>query len=242
MNPALRFVVIPVPGFAGFVIAGALIVAADFAAEPNAPAALKAASGTYVEARTCDVWTGPCFSNSEINLAGDHAVAAWSVEEGRWNGVRLDGLKVVAVIDSKGTLGTAEEGEARAVVFVDDKADASAERALVEMARSLAPRYLKNVVRLERRAVSLTRTGVGEAAVEVASKGGKGAEVKVATVPLGGKSDCVCGNEERAYEPLGKASAVECAKTRAHAFSGEGLGVTWSDPGKRSAMLGRFEI
>src|SRR5438552_3191118 len=52
-------------------------------------------SGAYIEARTCDVWTGPCFANAEMNIGGKHAVLGWKVEKGKLNDVRLDGLSVV---------------------------------------------------------------------------------------------------------------------------------------------------
>ena len=39
-------------------------------------------TGKYVEARTCDVWTGPCFANAEMNLGGKHAVLGWKVDKG----------------------------------------------------------------------------------------------------------------------------------------------------------------
>ena len=42
--------------------------------------------GDYVEARTADVYTGPCFSNAEIFITGDHAVMAWKITEGRFPG------------------------------------------------------------------------------------------------------------------------------------------------------------
>jgi hypothetical protein len=51
-------------------------------------------SGEYIEARTCDVYTGPCFANGEMGLSGREAVMAWRVEEGTWNGVELGGLSV----------------------------------------------------------------------------------------------------------------------------------------------------
>ena len=54
--------------------------------------------GKYVEARTCDVWTGPCFANADFNLTGKHAVMAWRVDEGKLQDVSLDGLGIVAVI------------------------------------------------------------------------------------------------------------------------------------------------
>ena len=45
--------------------------------------------GDYVEARTADVFTGPCFSNAEVFIYGNHAVLAWKVDEGAWKGVDL---------------------------------------------------------------------------------------------------------------------------------------------------------
>ena len=45
--------------------------------------------GDYVEARTADVFTGPCFSNAEIFIYGNQAVMAWKVTEGSFNGVDL---------------------------------------------------------------------------------------------------------------------------------------------------------
>ena len=50
--------------------------------------------GTYVEARTADVFVGPCFANSEVELVGELAVMGWKIEKGSWDGVKLDGLDV----------------------------------------------------------------------------------------------------------------------------------------------------
>ena len=33
--------------------------------------------GQYVEARTADIYTGPCFANSEVELTGNLAVLGW---------------------------------------------------------------------------------------------------------------------------------------------------------------------
>ena len=44
-------------------------------------------SGEYLEARSCDVYTGPCFANAEMDLAGKEALMAWRVEQGSWKGV-----------------------------------------------------------------------------------------------------------------------------------------------------------
>ena len=46
-----------------------------------APVQAAGISGDYLESRTCDVWTGPCFANAEMNLGGKQAVLAWKVNE-----------------------------------------------------------------------------------------------------------------------------------------------------------------
>ncbi len=63
-----------------------------------APASAAGISGSYIEARTCDVWTGPCFANAEVNLDGKHAVLGWKIDKGNLDNVALDGLGIVAVI------------------------------------------------------------------------------------------------------------------------------------------------
>ena len=64
-----------------------------------------AIQGDYVEARSADVFTGPCFANSQVDLEGKEAILGWKVHHGSWNGVSLDGLGVVAVVRAKATLG-----------------------------------------------------------------------------------------------------------------------------------------
>lgn len=190
-----------------------------------------AITGEYIEARTCDVWTGPCFANGEINLIGKQAVAAWIVTRGSWAGTSLDGLKVVAAISAEGTLHTSGEGKVEAVLMVDEKATAEQAKALVAMAKSLAPQHLANVVKIERRAIAYSRKGL-----EAELSAGEDARIKTtAFCPC----DAICCNEEKAYPSIGDAK-VECAKTLEHAYRGAGLGGTWSDPVKRSAMIGTF--
>ena len=62
-------------------------------------------SGNYMEFRNADVYTGPCFANSQVGLTGQNAVLAWQISNGEWNGVSLSGLNVVAVVRASATLG-----------------------------------------------------------------------------------------------------------------------------------------
>ena len=91
-------------------------------------------TGQYLEARTCDIWTGPCFANAEMYQNGNHAVIGWKIEKGTFSDVNLDGLSIVAVISATDTLGLDQTGPAKAVLIVDKKADESQKEALVKLA------------------------------------------------------------------------------------------------------------
>jgi hypothetical protein len=83
--------------------------------------------GNYVEARTADVYTGPCFANSEVGLVGQLAVFGWKVTKGAWQGVDLDGMSVVGVVRAHHTLGDVFESAypVKAVIIVDTRANPS---------------------------------------------------------------------------------------------------------------------
>src|SRR5579872_7264200 len=102
-----RFII---PAAAGLLLLSAWAVSAS--------AAVK---GDYVEARSADVFTGPCFANSEVGLTGHEAILAWKVREGDWKGVSLNGLTVVAVVRANATLGDPYHTPypARSVLIID---------------------------------------------------------------------------------------------------------------------------
>src|SRR4051794_22362936 len=118
------------------------------------PASAAGITGKYVECRTCDVWTGPCFANAEMT-AGKNAVMGWKVESGTLDGAKLDGLSVVAIVDASDTLGLEQTGEARAVLIVDEKASAAQRDALVKFARQQGGDLLKNVLKVESAPITL---------------------------------------------------------------------------------------
>jgi hypothetical protein len=64
-----------------------------------------AITGDYLEVRSCDVFTGPCFANAEMGLTGKEGILVWTIREGRWNGVELNGLSVIAVVRTRETMG-----------------------------------------------------------------------------------------------------------------------------------------
>src|SRR4026207_240035 len=95
--------------------------------------------GDYVEARTADVYTGPCFANSEVGLTGELAVFGWKVTKGAWSGVSLDGLGVVGVVRASSTLGDVYHTAypVKAILIVDSRANAEQRLALQSFAKRM---------------------------------------------------------------------------------------------------------
>src|SRR4030095_736654 len=104
-------------------------------------------SGDYLEVRSCDVYTGSCVANAEMNLSGKEGMLVWSVREGAWKGTRLDGWSVVAVVEADGTLGdlTYQPRKGRAVLIVDAKAGSEQQAALKDFARAMAGMMMRDV-------------------------------------------------------------------------------------------------
>lgn len=197
-------------------------------------------SGDYLEARTSDVYTGSCFANSEMSLAGKEAVFAWKVREGAWRGVAVQGLSVVAVVRASATLGDpmASPLPARAVLLVDERADPAQRAALVGFAREMGGDLLADVVSVESAPIRLSVDGASGLSGGASLEAGDVVELRTRGLNHG---DHLCGNEEVYYPPLTATSEAVPAVTLVHAYRGGELGKTWSSPGKRSAFVGRFE-
>jgi len=203
-----------------------------------APAAAAEIRGHYVEARNCDVWTGPCFANADFNLTGKNAVLAWRIDQGQLDGVSLEGLSVVAVVAAHNTLGLDQTGPAKSVVLVDRKATPAQREALLRFARKQAGSLLDNIVRVDASSIELTSCECkGEGCYELVA----GGTARIKTRCIEGDHDKVCGNESAFYPPLARdivhprpAGVVD------HVFNGTGLGSTWSDHNGRGAYVGAF--
>src|SRR2546421_16306 len=89
--------------------------------------------------------TGLCFANAEMNVTGKEGILVWSVREGNWRGTSLGGLSVIAVVCTDGTLGDVryQPRAGKAVLIVDENADAAQRQALSDLARSLAGNLIK---------------------------------------------------------------------------------------------------
>jgi Protein of unknown function (DUF1326) len=202
------------------------------------PAGAAGIKGQYIEARTCDIWTGPCFANAELNLAGKNAVLGWKVDKGEFENVNLDGLGVVAVIAASDTLGVKQTGEAKAVLIVDSRANKEQRAALVRLAKREGGELLAHVVAVESAKVDLDVCKCAEGGCGLLTAG----PARIETRCLEEKHDVICGNETAYYPPLAGNVKVKPAVAVEHSFSGKGVNETWNDSGRRGAYVGSFEI
>jgi hypothetical protein len=203
-----------------------------------APLRAEGITGKYIEARTCDIWTGPCFANAEVNLSGKHAVMGWQVEKGTFDKVKLDGLGVVAVVAASDTLGVKQTGKAKAVLIVDSRADKAQREALIRLAKKEGGPLVENVVAVRSAKVNLELCPCDAGGCAKLHAG----PAKIETRCLNAKHDKVCGNESAFYPPLVRGVKVKPALAVEHSYTGKGVEETWSEAGRRGAYLGTFEL
>ncbi len=201
----------------------------------------KQLKGTYVEARTADVFVGPCFANSEVELMGELAVMGWKISQGSWEGVSLDGLGVVGVVKASATLGDVHHTSypVKSVLIIDEKASPEQRLALKSFAQRMSKDLLADVVRIEYRPVSLTieNNNVHSAVAKLEAGGLAAIQTRAMKT-----TDQVCSHEDVWYPPLTEVDHFMPAYTLAHHYNGKDLGTTWSSPEKRSAFVAEFHL
>src|SRR5215212_4081413 len=138
----------------------AVLVASAMATLSADPARLR---GTYVEARTSEIFAGACIINGEAATTGREALLAWKIDRGQFNGVRLDGLSVVAAVVGDINLSVREIGGETAVtktvVFPDAHATAAQRQALVAMAKTLSKGVISDVIEVTPTAIEFVDDG-----------------------------------------------------------------------------------
>lgn len=205
-----------------------------------APAERPALTGKYVEARSCDVYTGPCFANGEVGLTGGEAILTWAVDKGTYQDVKLDGLNVIAVVKASNTLGNPYQSvlPAKAMIIVDGRADARQRDALVCLAKSLGGELVADVVEIKSAAITAS---IGDCKESGCARVEAEGLVTISTRCLN-EGDHKCGNETTFYPPLTAIDQAQPAFTIVSSFSGLGLGMVWENVDRRSAFLGTFSL
>jgi hypothetical protein len=194
-------------------------------------------TGDYIETRSADVYTGQCFANGEVGLSGDEAILAWHIRSGTWNGVKLDGLNVVAAVKASATLGDpyADPDPTKSVLIVDEQASPAARRALAAFARHMGGKLLDHVVEIE--SVPIDIEVLREHHARAYLRAGSFAMVETRGI---NENDHLCGNESTFYPPLTPVTHAMAAVAITDQYQGRGLGSTWTLHDKRSAFVGTF--
>ena len=195
----------------------------------------EAITGTYVEARTAEVFAGGCIMSSEAETIGRQAVLAWHVDQGGYDGQPLDGLRVVAAVSGDRNLGIREiGGEApsyvKAVVYVDQRATPAQQQALAKLARSLSRGLISEVVAVQPVAIAFDETATSVAV----SAGSARLDVRKSI-----EHGPACG-AMKWFTPFSVVDGANIGTTVAHGFSGQELDIRWSAPNRRSAFFGAF--
>ena len=196
-------------------------------------------TGEYLEARTCNVYTGPCFANAEMSLSGKEALMAWKVDKGEWNDVSLNGLGVALILNAQGTLGDdgifpMEAGKITSVILVDEKASKTQQDALVAFVKDSAKKLTKNILKVRRVPFDLKNDHIRNEGV---FKAGGLAEIRTRKLT---KADCICTNEVVYYQPLTKIDNASAAYSLKLSYQGKDLKGRFTNRGIRSAFLGTF--
>jgi hypothetical protein len=216
-----------------------LLTSCAFAAKPQ-PATI---TGDYLETRSADVYTGQCFANGEVGLAGDQAILAWHVSDGSWLGEDLAGLTVVAAVKANATLGDpyANPYPAHSVVIVDEHATPAQRQVLIEFARHMGGKLLAHIEKVVSAPINMQ---VLRSADHNAEDHGRamlhaGNFAAIETRAISPK-DHLCGNEETFYPPLTATTHAMPAVALTDHYDGPALGVNWTLHDKRSAFVGTF--
>jgi len=191
--------------------------------------------GDYVEARTAEVFTGPCILGSEGEVSGKEAILAWRVSRGSVNGVALDGLSVVAVVAGDRHLSMHEFGapaptSVKSIVMTDSRATAAQQQALVSMARSLAPAVFNEVITTKNVPIAFLKDKDG---VQVSAGSAK---LEVTTEF---EHPTTCG-ATRWFNTLARTEATKPGLTRWQEWLGAGLGAQWKQVDRKSSFVGTF--
>ena len=212
-------------------------------------------TGSYVEARSADVYIGACFANSQLGLAGKEGTMAWNIAEGEFNGVSLAGQTVVAAIVANSSIGDKFSNylPMRSVLFYDTRATAAQREALRAFVTSAAGKNIGVVVREEIAPITFEQTRCTSdpasshhdghsAAVAACIKVTAGNLVRLETRNIL-HTDHLCASPELFGAPLSRGVRNDIpVYVPQMMFNGQGLGSTWSIPDTRGGFVADFEM
>lgn len=188
--------------------------------------------GDYVEVRTASVFAGACHFNGEVVTTGRDALMAWNVTSGKWQGVDLTGVRVMAIVSADANL--AENNAARqSEIVIDSKASRTQALAMINALKEKYAASLGNVVAVRSAPISFERSGRTYAVMT------NDAAINVEAMP----NDLCCKMPNLIwYTPLVGLENRKVGYTSKALYSGKTVGEPWSRSGENSAFYGSFSL
>ena len=206
-------------------LSGIFLVAAPAFANGNSM------TGDYIEARSASVYAGSCHFNGEFTTVGREAVLAWKVAKGEANGVKLDGLRAVAIVVGNENLANATTTR-RSVLYIDSAATKEQREAFTGLLKAKAGASLGTVTEVKSAPVSFTSEG---SSVSVAAPGAK---LNASRYPC---KHCMMPAETW-YTPLSPTKEVTVAQGISTGFNEKSLGVSWNQNESDNVFIGTFAL
>src|SRR6266508_4479818 len=140
-----------------WIIAGVLIVCLA-ALTLTSQAEKPALQGDYVEVRTASVFAGACHFNGEVVTTGRDALMAWNVTSGSWNGINLNGVRAIAIVNSEENLANAQATR-HTELILDQSANHDQKVAMLDALKSRYAATLGEIVSVRSAPITLKHEG-----------------------------------------------------------------------------------
>ena len=215
----------------GLLIVAAMVVAVS-ALVLSSQAESVSLRGDYVEVRTASVFAGACHYNGEVVTTGRDAMMAWNVTSGKWQGVDLSGVRVLAIVSADANLG--EDNAARqSEIIIDSNASRTQALAMINALKEKYAASLGNVVEVRSAPIKFERNGRTYAVLT------NEAAINVEAMP----NDLCCKMPNLVwYTPLVGLENRKVGYTSKALYSGKVVGEPWSRSGENSAFYGTFSL
>ena len=188
--------------------------------------------GDYVEVRTASVFAGACHYNGEVVTTGRDALMAWNVTSGKWQGVYLAGVRVLAIVSADANLGEANAAR-QSEIIIDSSASRTQALAMTNALREKYTASLGKIVEVRTAPITFERTGRTYAVVT------NEAAINVEAMP----NDLCCKMPNLVwYTPLVGLENRKVGYTSKALYSGKAVGEPWSRSGENSAFYGTFSL
>ena len=188
--------------------------------------------GDYVEVRTASVFAGACHYNGEVVTTGRDAMMAWNVTSGKWQGVDLSGVRVMAIVSADANL--AEGYAARqSEIIIDSQASRTQGLAMVNALKEKYAASLGKVVEVRSAPIRFERNGRTYAVAT------NEAAINIEAMP----NDLCCKMPNLIwYSPLVGLENRKVGYTTNAMYSGKVVSDPWSRSGENSAFYGTFSL